>query len=332
MKYFLSCIILFIFIFYRCALGQEQFLRNNFSLDFAPAIWTIGIVPIAVNSLLKPYPGIGVKPYTGIFSTRIAYTFGVSKRVAIYADIGITIFDLSLSANIPYSISGDNINNFSFNVEKPEFPYGAIKKRSGYNTANSQLDSNLYYTGSFIVLPMSIGIRFYFSKEGDDYGFFLMPKVGLTVVFEKDFTEIDRNRLKKDGIGYLVDKGLYDSNLEKDIDRFLDEKLDSAINDPSLGVYAGKIGRKFNNNLVSGYLSLELGWKIKLFPNASKNWRVKPVLEISVLDIGYYFSPYIDRNILYGNTGTLMDSLKKYGGLANLRLIPLSRISLGIAF
>lgn len=34
------------------------------------------------------------------------------------------------------------------------------------------------------------------------------------------------------------------------------------------------------------YISYELGWNIDLFPN--KNWRVKPYLDISLFEIGYY--------------------------------------------
>lgn len=37
---------------------------------------------------------------------------------------------------------------------------------------------------------------------------------------------------------------------------------------------------------ATAYISYELGWQIDLFPN--KNWRVKPYLDFSLFEIGYY--------------------------------------------
>lgn len=41
---------------------------------------------------------------------------------------------------------------------------------------------------------------------------------------------------------------------------------------------------------VSVYVSYELGWNIELF--TTKNWYVKPTLDISILEIGYYIRPW----------------------------------------
>lgn len=41
------------------------------------------------------------------------------------------------------------------------------------------------------------------------------------------------------------------------------------------------------------YLSYELGWNIDLFPN--KNWRVKPYIDFSLFEIGYYIRSINDR-------------------------------------
>lgn len=45
------------------------------------------------------------------------------------------------------------------------------------------------------------------------------------------------------------------------------------------------------------YLSYELGWNIDLFPN--KNWRVKPYIDFSLFEIGYYIRSANDR--IYGD-------------------------------
>lgn len=47
-------------------------------------------------------------------------------------------------------------------------------------------------------------------------------------------------------------------------------------------------GEKIRSSTIEStfYISYELGWQIDLFPN--KNWRVKPYLDFSLFEIGYY--------------------------------------------
>lgn len=49
------------------------------------------------------------------------------------------------------------------------------------------------------------------------------------------------------------------------------------------------------------YISYEIGWNIELFP--TREWRVKPTIDIGLLEIGYYVRPWADNmaNALYGN-------------------------------
>ena len=53
------------------------------------------------------------------------------------------------------------------------------------------------------------------------------------------------------------------------------------------------------------YISYELGWNIELFP--TKEWRVKPMLDIGLLEIGYYVRPWTGNlyNAMHGNLGVL---------------------------
>ena len=53
------------------------------------------------------------------------------------------------------------------------------------------------------------------------------------------------------------------------------------------------------------YISYEIGWNIELFP--TKEWRVKPMLDIGLLEIGYYVRPWTGNlySAVQGNLGVL---------------------------
>ncbi|ASJ21138.1 autotransporter outer membrane beta-barrel domain-containing protein [Brachyspira hampsonii] len=55
------------------------------------------------------------------------------------------------------------------------------------------------------------------------------------------------------------------------------------------------------------YISGEMGFRIDLFSKTGSNWEVRPFIDISLLDIGYSFTP-------------------------GIRLIPLPRLAIGISF
>ncbi len=61
------------------------------------------------------------------------------------------------------------------------------------------------------------------------------------------------------------------------------------------GVTGIKTKRTTKSPMV--YLSYELGWNIDLFPN--KNWRVKPYIDFSLFEIGYYIRSA--NNKIYGD-------------------------------
>ena len=50
-------------------------------------------------------------------------------------------------------------------------------------------------------------------------------------------------------------------------------------------IFSGEISRNSSYD-ATVYLSYELGWQIDLFPN--KNWRVKPYIDFSLFEIGFY--------------------------------------------
>ena len=73
----------------------------------------------------------------------------------------------------------------------------------------------------------------------------------------------------------------------------------------------GVTGVQTSHTIADGsfYLSYEFGWSIQLFP--TKNWDVKPTIDISLLEIGYYFRPWHQTayNTIYDSLGLLTSGL-----------------------
>lgn len=94
------------------------------------------------------------------------------------------------------------------------------------------------------------------------------------------------------------------------------------------------------------YVSYELGWQIELFPN--RNWRVKPSIDFSLFEIGYYVRPWMPNvysaasesiaamtwGISTANNYTpnwsTFPTLAKY--LSNIKLAILPRIGFSLRF
>lgn len=70
----------------------------------------------------------------------------------------------------------------------------------------------------------------------------------------------------------------------------------------------GITGVKTKRNTIDTglYISYELGWSIELFP--SKEWRVKPYIDISLFEIGYYV-----RSGLPGVYGDVVEGISFFG-------------------
>lgn len=73
----------------------------------------------------------------------------------------------------------------------------------------------------------------------------------------------------------------------------------------------GVTGVKTSHTIYDGsiYVSYEFGMSIELFP--SKNLSIKPTIDISLLEIGYYFRPWHQTayNAIYNNLGLLTSGL-----------------------
>lgn len=96
------------------------------------------------------------------------------------------------------------------------------------------------------------------------------------------------------------------------------------------------VAQGYNDMKISShggfYMSLELGWRIQLFPKRGANWPVQAGIDISLFDIGYYVAPWtssILNNKIFGNIG---DSIKSYEKFANIRALLFPRLGITIRF
>ena len=76
------------------------------------------------------------------------------------------------------------------------------------------------------------------------------------------------------------------------------------------------------------YMSLELGWRIQLFPKTGANWPVQVGIDISLFDVGYYVAPWTSSlfQISY------LESFKQFEPFANVRALFLPRIGITLRF
>lgn len=76
------------------------------------------------------------------------------------------------------------------------------------------------------------------------------------------------------------------------------------------------------------YLSLELGWRIQLFPKTGANWPVQVGIDVSLFDLGYYVAPWaspiFDVPQFSGFLG--------YKVFSNIRALILPRIGITLRF
>ncbi|MEI0528826.1 hypothetical protein R4J00_09270 [Brachyspira intermedia] len=76
------------------------------------------------------------------------------------------------------------------------------------------------------------------------------------------------------------------------------------------------------------YMSLELGWRIQLFPKTGANWPVQVGIDISLFDIGYYVAPWTSPLFAVSH----LNSFKQYEPFANIRALLLPRIGITLRF
>ena len=76
------------------------------------------------------------------------------------------------------------------------------------------------------------------------------------------------------------------------------------------------------------YMSLELGWRIQLFPKRGADWPVQVGIDVSLFDIGYYVAPW--TSTIFNNT--LFTEISGYQKLFNIRALILPRLGITLRF
>ncbi len=81
------------------------------------------------------------------------------------------------------------------------------------------------------------------------------------------------------------------------------------------------------------YLSLELGWRIQLFPKRGADWPVQAGIDISLFDVGYYAAPWANPLSKITQFET-EEELKKFKihTIRNIRMLLLPRLGITIRF
>ncbi|WP_295157067.1 hypothetical protein [uncultured Brachyspira sp.] len=76
------------------------------------------------------------------------------------------------------------------------------------------------------------------------------------------------------------------------------------------------------------YFSLELGWRIQLFPKMGANWPVQVGIDISLFDIGYYVSPW--SSPIFENPE--FSQFKDFQVFSNIRALIFPRLGVTLRF
>ena len=123
--------------------------KHAVGIDFGTTIFSAATLPGVANLIFKPQNGSSEKLFKGGFGIRFTYNYRYLPKQAIDATFGV------------YSFSGHY---------------------NGTKTVNGTSNYEKLYNADVVAIPASIGVRFYFNKRDKDNGFFLLPKVGMTIL------------------------------------------------------------------------------------------------------------------------------------------------------
>ncbi|PTY41301.1 hypothetical protein [Brachyspira hampsonii] len=211
----------------------------------------------------------------GWYIPSIEYSLFVHNQISVSAGIGL------YGSEYSFNISKDNAIKLLQDIKGLDFDLSSI------------VVSDTKFNASFIIMPVTFGVKFY-GKKRQFYNHFRLA----------------------------IDAFFYDIQTENGITgvRTRQSVADAAV-----------------------YISYEIGWNIELFP--TREWRVKPTIDIGLLEIGYYVRPWGENmanalagNLLYFfaggisgdlNVSNMADSSKM---LLNFRIALFPRIGFSIRF
>ena len=151
-------IIIFILLFnsFIYAASYEN-ARHAVGIDFGTTMYSTITLPLMANSIFKPQNGSNEELFKGGFGIGFTYNYAYLPKQAIDAYLGIYSFSAHYNGTI--TINGTTAYQKSYNAD-------------------------------VVVIPASIGVRFYFNKTNRDNGFFFFFKIGMNIfaVNGKDYS------------------------------------------------------------------------------------------------------------------------------------------------
>lgn len=119
--------------------------KHSLGIDFGTTIFSMFTAPLLVNSIFKQPENSPKQTLNGKFGLRLTYTYRILPKLDLDATLGFYIM----------------------------------------NTYYANEDFISHYFGETYGIPLSFGLRFYFNKKNRASGFFILPKIGATILITK---------------------------------------------------------------------------------------------------------------------------------------------------
>ncbi|WP_242003845.1 hypothetical protein [Brachyspira aalborgi] len=119
--------------------------KHSLGIDFGTTIFSMLTAPLLVNSIFKQPKNSPKQTLNGKFGLRLTYTYRILPKLDLDATLGFYIM----------------------------------------NTYYTNKNSTSHYFGETYGIPLSFGLRFYFNKKNRASGFFILPKIGATILITK---------------------------------------------------------------------------------------------------------------------------------------------------
>lgn len=119
--------------------------KHSLGIDFGTTIFSMFTAPLLVNSIFKQPENSPKQTLNGKFGLRLTYTYRILPKLDLDATLGFYIM----------------------------------------NAYYTNKNSTSHYFGETYGIPLSFGLRFYFNKKNRASGFFILPKIGATILITK---------------------------------------------------------------------------------------------------------------------------------------------------
>ena len=119
--------------------------KHSLGIDFGTTIFSMFTAPLLVNSIFKQPENSPKQTLNSKSGLRLTYTYRILPKLDLDATLGFYIM----------------------------------------NTYYTNKNSTSYYFGETYGIPLSFGLRFYFNKKNRASGFFILPKIGATILITK---------------------------------------------------------------------------------------------------------------------------------------------------